>query len=69
MCARVSEGEGERIIGFSPEQHMAGVAGGDPFKGVHLKLVEVASGVLRMNVGSKFNTKTNNTFGENEKRK
>ncbi len=41
------------ILGLSPQQHVAGVAGGDPFKGVHMKLVEIVGGVLRSNVGSK----------------
>lgn len=36
-----------------PQQHVARVAGGDPFKGVHVELVEVVCGVLWANVGSK----------------
>ena len=40
---------------------MARVAGGDPFEGVHFKLVEVAVGVLGMNVGSK--TEKQQTLG------
>ena len=32
---------------------MARVAGGDPFEGMHIKLMGVVIGVLRTNVGSK----------------
>lgn len=36
-----------------PQQHVAGVAGGDSVKGVHAELVEVVRRVLRSDVGSK----------------
>lgn len=45
MCVRVS-------VGLSPEQHVAGVAGGDPVERVHVEVVVVAGGVLGANVGS-----------------
>lgn len=32
---------------------MTGVAGGNPFKRVHMEVVEVVGGVLRKDVGSK----------------
>ena len=41
---------------------MARVAGGDPFKRVHIELMEVVVGVLRMDVGSKKDT-TNIRYG------
>ena len=34
----------------SPEQHVAGVAGGDSFKRVHMEVVKVVGGVLRKDV-------------------
>lgn len=34
----------------SPEQHVTGVAGGNPFKRVHVEVVKVVGGVLRKDV-------------------
>lgn len=50
MCVRAC------VIGHLPKQHVAKVAGSDPFKGVHMKVMEVAVGILGMNVGSRHNT-------------
>ena len=62
VCVCVCVCEGDRIItGLSPQQHVARVAGGDPFEGVHFELVEVVGGVLGMNVGSE----TDRHVGEN----
>lgn len=47
------------IIGLLPQEHVARVARGESFEGVHMKLVEVVIGVLRSNVGSKRYTTTN----------
>lgn len=37
-------------VRVSPEQHVTGVTGGDPFKRVHVEVVKVAGGILRKDV-------------------